>query len=184
MATAGAGLEGIVATSSNICFIDGEEGILSYFGFNIHTLAEHATFEEVIYLLWNGKLPTRSELAALKSGLVAERDLPAEVTAFLKGAPQGCPPMDVLRTAVSMLSLYDPLARDNSPQANEQKAVKLMARLGTIVTSFERLRNGREVVPGDPALATQRISVHAHRQPAGRGDGARFRHSVDLARRP
>ena len=152
MATAGAGLEGIVATSSNICFIDGEEGILSYFGFNIHTLAEHATFEEVIYLLWNGRLPTRSELADLKSGLVAERELPAEVTAFLKGVPQGCLPMDVLRTAVSMLSLYDPLARDNSPQANEQKAVKLMARVGTIVTSFERLRNGREVVPGDPAL--------------------------------
>ena len=152
MATAGAGLEGVVATSSNICFIDGEAGILSYFGFNIHTLAEHATFEEVIYLLWNGRLPTRSELADLKAGLVADRELPGEVTAFLKGVPQGSLPMDVLRTAVSMLSLYDPLARDNSPQANEQKAVKLMARVGTVVTSFERLRNGREIVPGDPAL--------------------------------
>jgi 2-methylcitrate synthase len=152
MAIAGAGLEGVVATSSNICFIDGEEGVLSYFGYNIHTLAEHATFEEVIYLLWNGRLPTQSELAVLKSALVAERDLPSEVTAFLKGAPQGCLPMDVLRTAVSMLSLYDPLARDNSAEANEQKAVKLMARVSTIVTSFERLRNGRSVVPGDPAL--------------------------------
>ncbi|HWF45781.1 MAG TPA: citrate synthase [Bryobacteraceae bacterium] len=152
MAIAGAGLEGIVATSSNICFIDGEEGVLSYFGYNIHTLAEHATFEEVIYLLWHGKLPTRSELAQLKSALVAERELPIEVTAFLKGVPQGSLPMDVLRTAVSMLSLYDPLARDNSTEANEQKAVKLMARVSTIVTSFEQLRNGRPVVPGDPRL--------------------------------
>jgi citrate synthase len=152
MAIAGAGLEGIVATSSNICFIDGDEGILSYFGYNIHTLAEHATFEEVIYLLWNGKLPTRSELSNLKTALVAERELPGEVTDFLKNVPKGSLPMDVLRTAISMLSLYDPLARDNSIEANQQKAVKLMARVSTIVTTFEQLRNGRAVIAGDPAL--------------------------------
>jgi citrate synthase len=152
MATAGAGLEGIVATTSNICFIDGEQGILSYFGYNIHTLAENATFEEVIYLLWNGKLPTAEELAELKTSLVAERALPAGVVMFLKSAPEGAPPMDVLRTAVSMLSLYDPLTRDNSVEANQQKAIKLMARVATLVTAFNSLRTGKEIIPGDPEL--------------------------------
>ena len=153
MAAAGAGLEGIVATSSKICFIDGNKGILSYFGFNIHTLAENATFEEVIFLLWNGKLPTRAELTELKSSLVAERELPPEVTSFLKNVPEKAQSMDVLRTAVSLLSLYDPIARDNTETANVKKAVKLMARVGTIVTSFDRLRSGKEIIPGDSGLS-------------------------------
>src|SRR4051795_351969 len=152
MASTGAGLEGVVATSSNICFIDGNEGVLSYFGYNIHTLAENATFEETIYLLWNGRLPNRTELEKLKSSLVAERELPEQVTIFLKNVPKEALPMDVLRTAVSMLGLYDPLARDNSPEANVQKAVKLMARVSTLVTSYHRLRSGKEVVQGDPSL--------------------------------
>src|SRR3954471_1316544 len=114
MASTGAGLEGVIATSSSICFINGDQGVLSYYGYNIHTLAEDATFEETIYLLWNGKLPNGSELAELKSSLVAERELPTEVTEFLRGAPKSALPMDVLRTAISMLGLYDPLARDNS----------------------------------------------------------------------
>ena len=152
MASTGAGLEGVVATSSQICFIDGEQGVLSYFGYNIHTLAEKATFEETIYLLWNGKLPTESQLSKLKQSLVAERELPEEVTAFLRSAPKEALPMDIVRTAVSMLSLYDPIARDNSTDANIQKAVKLMARIATIVTSYDRLRNGQEIVKGDPAL--------------------------------
>lgn len=152
MAGTGAGLEGVVATSSRICYIDGEQGVLSYFGYNIHTLADNATFEEVIYLLWNGKLPKQKELADLKESLVSERELPQQVTAFLKNVPQNTQPMDVLRTAVSMLSLYDPQAADNSPEANAKKALKLMARVSTIVTSFERLRTGKEVVPGDRNL--------------------------------
>ncbi len=152
MASAGAGLEGVVATTSKICYIDGDKGTLSYFGYNIHTLAENASFEEVIYLLWNGKLPNKSQLLALRAALVAERELPPEVTAFLKAAPPGSSPMDVLRTAVSMLSLYDPLAGDNSQEANKKKAVKLMARVATIVTSFDRLRKGEAVVPGNPEL--------------------------------
>ncbi|HMF78694.1 MAG TPA: citrate synthase [Bryobacteraceae bacterium] len=152
MASTGAGLEGIVATSSGICFIDGSKGILSYSGFNIHTLAENASFEEVIYLLWNGKLPDKEALAGLKLALVSERELPPELTAFLKGVPKGSSPMDVLRTAVSMLALYDPSANDSSPEANTQKAIKLMARVSTIVTSFEQLRNGRQVIAGDPSL--------------------------------
>jgi citrate synthase len=152
MATATAGLEGVVATTSKICFIDGDSGVLSYCGFNIHTLAENATFEEVIYLLWNGALPNDKELRALRSSLIAERALSSEVTNFLKNVPSGASPMDVLRTAVSMLSLYDPLAGDNSLDANQQKAVKLMARVSTIVTSFDRLRNAKPTIEGDPNL--------------------------------
>jgi citrate synthase len=149
--TAGAGLEGIVATTSSICFIDGNAGVLSYRGYNIHTLADNATFEEVIYLLWNGSLPTKAQLESLKSELTAERELPAEVTQFLKSVPKATP-MDVLRTAVSMLGLYDSAAADNSPEANQKKAVKLVSKVATLVTSFDRLRNGKEVIPGDPKL--------------------------------
>ena len=152
MAIAGAGLEGVVATSSKICYIDGDKGVLSYAGYNIHTLADHASFEEVSYLLWHGKLPVSDELRKLKASLTAERDLPAEVTTFLKNVPKSASAMDVLRTAISMLSLYDPQAGDMSPEANTQKATRLMARVATIVTSFDRLRNGKEVIPGDPAL--------------------------------
>jgi citrate synthase len=152
MASSGAGLEGVVATSSKICYIDGDKGVLSYAGYNIHTLADHASFEEVIYLLWNGKLPVPDELRKLKTALTAERELAPELTAFLKSAPKGASAMDVLRTAISMLSLYDPSAADMSTEANTRKAGRLMARVATIVTSFDRLRNGKEVIPGDPAL--------------------------------
>jgi citrate synthase len=152
MVSSGAGLEGVVATSSSICYIDGDQGILSYCGYNINELASHASFEEVIFLLWNGKLPNKAELAALKNKLIAERDLPAEVTAFLKGVPNSAGAMDVLRTAVSLLSLYDPIAGDSSTDANVAKAIKLMARVSTLVTSFDQLRNGRAVISGDPSL--------------------------------
>src|ERR1700741_2544765 len=125
--TTGAGLEGVIAGESEICFIDGYAGILSYRGYNIHTLAEHASFEEVIYLLWNGRLPKADELPALKAELAANRAIPQPVIDFL-GSVSKSAPMDVLRTAVSMLSLYDPLARDMSPAANAVKAVKLMVQ--------------------------------------------------------
>jgi len=151
--TTGAGLEGVVAGESEICYIDGYEGILSYRGYNIHTLAENATFEETIYLLWVGNLPTVAELTALKSELGANYGLPPEVVAFLAGVPQGASPMDVLRTAVSMLSLYDPIAKDMSPEANRKKAAKLMAQTSAIVTTFDRLRNGNPVIAADPNLS-------------------------------
>ena len=149
--TTGAGLEGVVAGESEICFIDGDEGILSYRGYNIHILAENATFEEVIFLLWNGRLPKRDELEQLKSDLVADRPIPQPLVEFL-GRVSKSEPMDVLRTAVSMLSLYDPLAREMTPEANALKAVKLMAQTPTIVSTFDRLRNGRAVIEGDPNL--------------------------------
>src|SRR6516225_9085285 len=151
-AAIGSGLEGVIAAESRLCFIDGEAGILSYQGYDIRTLGEKATFEEVIFLLWNGRLPKQSELDQLKAGLVAHRKLPEAVEAFLKSVPKGAIPMSVLRTAVSMLALHDPLAQDMSPEANQTKALKLMAQTATIVSSFDRLRNGNPVVPGDPKL--------------------------------
>ncbi len=116
--TTGAGLEGVVAGESEICYIDGYAGILSYRGYNIHTLADHATFEEVIWLLWKGALPKQSELDRLKADLFAHYAIPQPVVDFLK-ANLKATPMDVLRTAVSMLSLYDPIAKDMSPEANQ-----------------------------------------------------------------
>ena len=152
MAVTGAGLEGIIAAESKLCFIDGEAGILSYEGFDIRTLGEKAAFEEVVFLLWNGRLPKQAELDELKAGLTGQREIPAGVEAFLKSIPQGALPMAALRTAVSMLALYDPLAQDMSPQANRAKAMKLMAQTATIVSSFDRLRKGQPVLAGDPSL--------------------------------
>src|ERR1051326_4738142 len=130
MPVTGAGLEGIVATESRLCFIDGDAGLLSYQGFRIETLAEHATFEETVYLLWHGKLPKQSELDELRDALVAERAIPAEVEAFLKSNPKGSP-MHVLRTAVSMLALSDPDANNVQAEPAAKKAVRLMAQTAT-----------------------------------------------------
>lgn len=150
--TTGAGLEGVVAGESEICYIDGYAGILSYRGYNIHTLADHATFEEVIWLLWKGALPKQSELDRLKADLFAHYAIPQPVVDFLK-ANLKATPMDVLRTAVSMLSLYDPIAKDMSPEANQLKATKLMSQTSTIVSSFGRLRAGQPVLAPDAGLS-------------------------------
>jgi citrate synthase len=150
--TTGAGLEGVVAGESEICYIDGYAGVLSYRGYNIHTLAEHATFEEVIWLLWKGSLPTRDELARLKGDLHANAAIPPQVRQFLESNAEAAP-MDVLRTAVSMLSLYDPAAKDMSPEANQLKATKLMAQTSMIVTLFGRLRDKQPVVAPDTSLS-------------------------------
>src|SRR5215472_18781148 len=91
MATTTAGLEGVIAGESEICYIDGYQGILSYRGYNIHTLADHAIFEEVIFLLWNGWLPKQAELDSLKQSLVAERSLPPEIVAFLRDVAKASP---------------------------------------------------------------------------------------------
>src|SRR3954447_8955534 len=149
MGTIAAGLEGVIAGESEICYIDGYAGILSYRGYNIHTLAENATFEEVIFLLWHGWLPKQAELDQLRKELVASRGLPGPVIDFLKATGKSNA-MDMLRTAVSMLSLYDEEAQDMSTEANVRKAARLMSKTADIVTSFDRLRKGEEIIPGDP----------------------------------
>ena len=151
MGTTTAGLEGVVAGESEICYIDGDAGVLSYRGYNIHTLADHAQFEEVIFLLWNGWLPPQGELARLKKDLAAERGLPGPVVDFLRGVGNANP-MDMLRTAVSMLSLYDSEAQDMATEANHRKAVRLISKTASILTAFDRLRNGKPVIESDPNL--------------------------------
>jgi citrate synthase len=151
MGTTAAGLEGILAGESEICYIDGYLGILSYRGYNIHTLADHASFEEVVFLLWNGWLPNQAELDQLKKDLAAHRGIPAPVHEFLRSSGSANA-MDVLRTAVSMLGLYDSEAQDMSAEANQRKAIRLMSQTADIVTTFDRLRTGKPVIAGDPQL--------------------------------
>ena len=139
-----AGLQDVVAAPSRICYIDGEQGLLAYGGYNIHTLAEHSNFEEVIYLLWHGHLPKPAELAELRQTLAAHRTIPAELVAMMKSFPNDTKPMDALRTAVSALGLYDPDKDDNSIAANWRKAVRVTAQIGAVVAAFHRLRQGLE----------------------------------------
>jgi citrate synthase len=115
---------------------------LIYAGYDIHDLAEHATYEEVVYLLWHGKLPTRAALAELKQQLSDESGLPSPIQTLISSLPKNANPMDVLRTIVSALSFYDPDGPDNSEEANTRKAIRLTAKFPTIVTTFQRVRSG------------------------------------------
>src|ERR1700753_2727522 len=116
--TAPKGLQDVVANESSICFIDGANGILSYRGIDIHELAQKSTFEETTYLLWNGSLPNAADLAAFSNQLAASRVMPAEVTKFLHSVPASAPPMEVLRTAVSLLGIYDEDEKLSTHEAN------------------------------------------------------------------
>jgi len=147
------GLEGVVATQSSICFIDGEIGRLVFCGYDISDLVEHCTFEETAYLLWNGKLPNSAELAKLKSELGANTTLPAHVKSLLANLPRHTQPMDALRTAVSALGVDDPDLKSNDPEANLRKAIRLTAQLPTVVCAFHRLRSGQTVIEPDPKLS-------------------------------
>src|SRR5262245_25815280 len=139
-----AGLEDVIAGESSICFIDGEKGILAYRGYNIHELATNSTFEETCYLLWFGRLPKRAELDDITAKLAASRALPSAITDSIRRMPKTALPMEVLRTAISMLSMYDPEAEDMSPEANLRKAIRLTAQTATIVAAFHRIRGGNE----------------------------------------
>lgn len=148
------GLEGVVAAVSSICFIDGERGILAYRGIDIHELADKSTFEETCYLLWFGKLPTRSDLAEFRRSLAEERKLDASViNNLLRQAPRHALPMDVLRTAVSALSFYDPEEKVNTAEANLHKTLRLTSQIAMIVAAYDRVRKGRPVVEPDRGLS-------------------------------
>ncbi len=146
MATTTDGLEDIVAAHSHICDLDGKLGKLTYFGVDIHDLANHATFEETAYLLWHGTLPTQAQLAEVKTQLQASRALPGPISDFMRLLPKASTPMDVLRTIVSALALFDPTPDDKSPTANRKRAIQLTAVMPTIVATWEHLRNGNEPV--------------------------------------
>ena len=140
------GLEGVVALESSLSSIDGQKGELVYRGYDINDLAEGASFEEVVYLLANGSLPTEDELAGLQDELRSERALPAPVIDLLRNAPDDAHPMAVLRTAVSALGLYDDEADVMEEAANRRKAVRILAQIPTIIASFDRLRKGLDPI--------------------------------------
>src|SRR5438477_5301135 len=141
-----AGLEDIIAGESKICFIDGDKGILAYQGYNVHELAPNSNFEETCYLLWFGRLPKKAELDDISKQMASNRSIPQQVINALKVVPKTALPMEVLRTATSMLSMYDSEAEDMSPEANLRKAIRLTAQTGTLVTAFHRIRSGKDAV--------------------------------------
>jgi citrate synthase len=150
--TASAGLKGVVAGRSGICIIDGEQGLLAYRGYDINDLAEHSTFEEATYLLWEGELPSRTDLADFTTMLAGQRTVPSAVLDLIAAAPPEAPPMATLRTAVSALGELDPLGEDMSAAANRTKAARLTAQLATLAAAIERCRQGLEPVAPDQAL--------------------------------
>jgi len=140
------GLAGVIAADSQLSRVDGQQGELIYRGYNILDLGENASFEEVVYLLWNGKLPNKTQLDAFKVAIAAKRDLSSDTIRFMKAIPHEAHPMAVLRTVVSSLGLIDPDADDNSLEQARKKALLLTAVLPTIVAAWEQIRNGKEPI--------------------------------------
>jgi citrate synthase len=151
--TTNRGLEDIIAGTSSICYIDGDNGILAYRGIDIHELADNATFEEVTHLLWHGKLPTRAELAEFTVQLARERKLDAQIISLLRQAPRHALPMDVLRTIVSSLSFFDPEEKVNTKNANYHKAQRLFSQIAMVVAAYDRIRKGLPLIEPDRSLS-------------------------------
>ena len=142
------GLEGIVANTTRLSDVIGDKGQLIYCGYDINELAGKVSYEEVVYLLWNNRLPTRSELEDCRKTLRGLRQLPDGVIDFIKAAPKDANAMDVIRTGISMLGLYDPDAiKDMSPEANRQRARSITAKIGVIAAYFHRARQGKSLPP-------------------------------------
>jgi citrate synthase len=146
------GLEGVVAAETRLSDVRGEAGELVYAGYNIHELAGKTTFEEVVHLLHENRLPNRSELDTLKRKLASYRNLPAGVIQILRALPKETPPMHALRTGVSALGCFDPEADNNDPPGRKEKALKLIAQVPVIVAAFHQLRGGKEPVAPDASL--------------------------------
>jgi citrate synthase len=145
------GLEDVVATSSAICYLDGDRGVLAYCGYDIHDLAKSATFEEVCFLLWHRRLPSRAELGDLQSQFAAARALPEPIIRLMRSLPP-VDGMDALRTITSALAHYDSDLEDTSAQGQYKKAVRLTAQVGTIVATWGRLQKGGGPLVPDPAM--------------------------------
>jgi citrate synthase len=140
------GLEGITVAQTRIGDVRGDIGQLIYCGYDINELAGKVCFEEVVYLLWEGRLPKRDELEQLRRELIAARPLPKALVDMLKLLPKNAPPMHVLRTAVSMLGALDTEADLNTPEVNRRKALQLVAQFPSIVAKFHRIRQGLPIV--------------------------------------
>jgi citrate synthase len=148
-ATSPAGLRGVSAATSSVSDVDGERGQLIFQGYDIHDLAAHSTFEEVVFLLWHKRLPKSSELDELRQAIARAYDLPEDIIGIMKRIPHEADPIDVLRTIVSALEFYDPTCRDISRDASLRTAIKLTAQFPTIVATAERIRKGLEPVKAD-----------------------------------
>jgi citrate synthase len=139
------GLRDVAAAETQISFVD-PNGALYYLGYNIDDLVEHVCYEEVVYLLLYGKLPTKNELEELKTQLISEMNLPDAIINSIKSVPSSVHPMEVLRTEVSHLGMYDPEPDHKSEQANKKRALRLVAKVPTIVATIHRLRTNQPLV--------------------------------------
>jgi 2-methylcitrate synthase len=168
-APAKAGLEDVVVSTSEICFIDGHQGRLLYRGYDVDELVAQSSFEEVVFLLLQGHLPTRKEMDAHGKALAstANRKLPPKLLAMLRLLPKKTTPMEVLRTGVSALSAFDPDAADNSRDATLRKSLRLIAQMPTLVAAWERIRRGKAPVAPNPRfnLAANFLFMMAGKKP-------------------
>ncbi|MDQ3181689.1 MAG: citrate synthase [Acidobacteriota bacterium] len=169
-----AGLRGVVAAQSKIGDVNGEEGILIYQGYNIHDLAENSTFEEVVFLLWNSRLPKADELEGLKKQFQANYDVPPEVLEMVERFPKEADPMDVLRTSVSALDFYDKEGHGTDHEAAMNTAVKLTGQLPTLVAAWDRIRNGKDVIAPDQSLSIAENFLYMLRGEKADADEARM----------
>jgi citrate synthase len=172
------GLDGVVAAQTRLSKVMGEEGKLYYCGYPIAEVAAKASFEEVCFLLWNQRLPSATELAALKKELSALREIPRPVLDLLKKFPRDAHPMVALRSAISALGAFDPDGEDNSLEANRRKAKRLVAQCATVAAAWEHIRNGRDPVKPDPKLSHAGNLLHML---FGKKPSAEDEHILDVA---
>ncbi|MFL6527829.1 MAG: citrate/2-methylcitrate synthase [Chthoniobacterales bacterium] len=145
------GLAGVIAGETEICWVDPNAGLM-YRGYDIHQMAEQASFEEVAYLLLNGELPNLEQLTKFTRDIAAARELPEPIFDMMRLLPKNMHPMDVLRTGVSMLAPFDQELNDHSHEANVRKAMRLIAKVSTLVTDGWRIMHGQETFPHNPDL--------------------------------
>ena len=172
--SAAAGLRGVVAAQSSIGDVNGEEGKLIYQGYDIHDLAENSTFEEVVFLLWNGRLPKQAELDEHIATLRANYEAPKEVIDLMRQYPKDSDPMDVLRTAVSSLDLYDPKGQGTDRESAVGAAVRITGQIGTVAAAWDRIRNGKEVIAPDKNLSIAENFLYMLRGEKADADEARM----------
>ena len=167
------GLKGVYFDRSRVCYIDGRAGELRYRGYSIHELAQHSTFEETCYLLLKGELPTRAELDGFTQELKRARTLPPVIYDIIRSI-RNAHPMDVLRTAVSALSAFDPDTADKSPAATLRKGIRLTSQVPIIVAAHDHIRNGREPVAPDAKLGQAANFLYMLKGHAPSADAARL----------
>jgi len=155
------GLANTIASESAMSWIDGQAGVLEYVGIDIDSLARNSTFEETVFLLWRGKLPTTAELDAFSASIQDQYELPEPMWDLIRSIPVEAGPMHATRTLVSALALYDPEADDPSTEANERKGIRLLARTPALIANFDRHRNGRDIIKPDPSqnIATSFLTM-------------------------